>query len=126
MTIDSELNSDSTKYYNKANIVLTNRYLIDFRKFGYYDYKDIKWVYTHIQRTNGIKSSEQLVIVTTDGKKHFIAATAGTKKMKTMYEEIYNTLISKNPDIRVGYTSDNIKLDIEENKQIKQDKKSKK
>lgn len=126
MTIDSELNSDIAKYYNKANIVLTNKYLIDFGKFNYYDYKDIKWVYTHIQRTNGIKSSEHLVIVTKDGKRRLIAATSGTKKMKPMYEEIYNTLISKNPDIRVGYTSDNIKLDIEENKKIKQDKKSKK
>ncbi len=126
MLLDSEMNSSNAKFYDKASIFLTGKYLIDLRRFDYYDYNDIKWVYTHIQRTNGIKSSENLIIVTEDGKKHSIAATSGSKKTRTMYEEIYETLTTKNPNIRVGYSNDNIKLYEEEQKKIKSDKKQKK
>ena len=114
MLIDSEMNSSNAKFYQKADLCLTDNYLIDFHKFNYYNYKDIKWVYTYIQRTNGIKSNEQLVIVTKDHKKHFIASTSGSKKMQPIYEEIYTTLTNKNKDVRVGYTSENIKINQEE------------
>ncbi len=126
MLLDAEMNSSNAKFYNKADIYLTNKYLIDFHKFNYFDYKDIKWIYTHIQRTNGVKSNESLVIVLKDGKTHFIASTSGSKKMKPIYDEIYETVTTKNPNIRIGYTDEYIKLNQEEWKNIKEEKKKNK
>jgi hypothetical protein len=118
--------NNNGKFFNKADLFLTDKYLIDFHKFNYFDYKDIKWVYTHIQRTNGVKSNESLVISLKDGTTHFIASTSGSKKMKPIYEEIYEMITTKNPDVRIGYTDEYIKLNQEEYKKIKEEKKKNK
>ena len=123
--LDNEMNNNG-KFFNKADLFLTDKYLIDFHKFNYFDYKDIKWVYTHIQRTNGVKSNESLVISLKDGTTHFIASTSGSKKMKLIYEEIYEMISTKNPDVRIGYTNEYIKLNQEEYKKIKEEKKKNK
>ena len=123
--LDNEMNNNG-KFFNKADLFLTDKYLIDFHKFNYFDYKDIKWVYTHIQRTNGVKSNESLVISLKDGTTHFIASTSGSKKMKPIYEEIYEMISTKNPDVRIGYTNEYIKLNQEEYKKIKEEKKKNK
>ena len=123
--LDNEMNNNG-KFFNKADLFLTDKYLIDFHKFNYFDYKDIKWVYTHIQRTNGVKSNESLVISLKDGTTHFIASTSGSKKMKPIYEEIYEMISTKNPDVRIGYTDEYIKLNQEEYKKIKEEKKKNK
>lgn len=124
--LDVEMSNPDSKYYKKAHIYLTNNYIVDLSKFNYFNYKDIKWVYTHIQRTNGVKTSESIVINTKDGKNHFVAATNGFKKTKEMYDDIYQTIVAKNPEVRVGYTSDNIKTNNEENKKIRKEKKEQK
>ena len=67
-------------------------------------------MYSYEQRTNGIKTSQAIRVMNNEGKTYTIATiTAMTKAQKAVYDEIWNTIISKNSNIKLGYTKENIK-----------------
>ena len=48
--------------------------------------------------------------MTKDGKKHTIATiNLITKAKKEIFDEIWKTISSKNPEIKMGFTQENIK-----------------
>lgn len=108
--IDEEVNSESAFYYKKAHLYLTNNYIVNFQsKFSVIEYKDIIWMYSMIFRTNGIKTSQSINVMTKNGKKHRIAnIDIVTKTNKEIYEEIWKTIASKNPTMLLGYTKENM------------------
>ncbi len=109
--LDDEMNNPEAFYYEKTHMYLTNKYIINFLgKFTVIDYKDIIWMYSYEQRTNGIKTSQAIRVMNNEGKTYTIATiTAMTKAQKAVYDEIWNTIISKNSNIKLGYTKENIK-----------------
>lgn len=109
-SLDDEMNNPNAFYYEKTHMYLTDNYIITFNgKMKVIDYKDIVWMYAYEQRTNGIKNSQAIKIMTNDGKTHTIATIAGiTKAQKEVYDEIWNTILNKNGNITVGYTKENI------------------
>lgn len=111
MNLDNEMNSADAFYYSKARLYLTNNYIINFGgTFRAIKYDDIIWIYPFEYRTNGIKTSQSIIVVTKDGKKNRVASIdVITKKKKEMYNEIFNTIASKNKNIIVGYTKETIK-----------------
>lgn len=110
-SLDEEMNNPNAFYYAKAHLYLTDNYIINFNgKFVVIDYKDIVWMYAYEQRTNGIKTSQAIKVMNNEGKTYTIATIAGiTKAQKEVYDEIWNTIISKNESITLGYTKENIK-----------------
>lgn len=108
MKIDSEMNDPKAFYYKKAHLYLTDNYVINFMgALRVINYDDIVWVYPFEYRTNGIKTSQSIIVITKDGKKHNIASLdVITKSKKEMYNEIFNTIVSKNKNIIVGYTKE--------------------
>lgn len=109
-SLDDEMNNPNAFYYEKTHMYLTEHYIITFKgKLKVIDYKDIVWMYAYEQRTNGIKTSQAIKVMTNDGKTHTIATIAGiTKAQKEVYDEIWNTILNKNGNITVGYTKENI------------------
>lgn len=119
--LDQEMNSSDAIFYNKANLYLTKNYIISFEnRLKVINYKDILWIYLYEQRTNGIKTTQSIKILTNDGKTSTIATIALiTKKKKKMYNEIWNTIINKNDQILIGFTKENIDAMNQKVKEIK-------
>lgn len=86
MKIDSEMNASDAFYYEKAHLYLTDNYIINFSgSFKAINYADIVWMYPFVMRTNGIKTSQSIIVVTNDGKKHNIANIDIITKKKEKY-----------------------------------------
>lgn len=109
--LDSEMNDEKAFYYEKVHLYLTEKYLINFDgRFIVIDYKDIVWMYPYEQRTNGIKTTQAIKVMTEQGKTYTIASISVTSKAKKeIYNEIWNTIASKNKIMLLGYTKENIK-----------------
>lgn len=109
--LDMEMNLATAVYYQPVHVYLTNNYIINFKhSFKVMKYEDIAWIYVYERRVNGIQQSQSIKIVDNNGKKHTIAKIKlVTKNQKQCYDAIFNTIISKNSDILLGYTDENIK-----------------
>ena len=83
-------------------------------------------MYRYELRQNGVKTQQSIKIYTKDGKTYVIATTpAMTKNQTAVYEEIWNTIETKNPNMRLVYTKENIQAMREKAKEIKSMKKMK-
>lgn len=117
--IKSEMDNGDTLYSKKAKIYLTKNYIVSLvNGFEIYKYKDIRWIYPHENRYNGILANISIMIVTKDSKTHTIANINYNKKNGIKFDEIYATLRNRVPDALQGYTSEN----IEKNKNYMQSK----
>lgn len=107
--LDNEMNESDAFYYQKAHLYLTRNYIINFQgSFKVIEYKDIIWMYSMIFRTNGIKTSQAIKVMTKKGKTYQIAnIDIVTKAKKEIYDEIWNTIASKNSTMLLGYTKEN-------------------
>lgn len=108
--LDEEMNHPDAFYYEKTHLYLTNHYIVNFNgKFVAINYQDIVWMYPYEQRTNGIKTTQAIKVMNNEGKTYTIATvSAVTKAQKAVYDEIWNTIVSKNSNIKLGYTKENI------------------
>ncbi len=108
--LDNEMNSSNAFYYEKSRLYLTEKYIINFKnRFIVLNYKDIVWMYPYTVRTNGIKTSQAIKVMNDQGKTYTIATVEFiTKAKKEVYNEIWNTIVSKNNSIVLGYTKENI------------------
>lgn len=109
--LDNEMNDKNSFYYNKANLYLTPNYIINFSgKLFIIKYIDIDWIYPNITKTNGIKTARSIILITKENKTYIISNLSNiTRKSKEIYDEIWDTIVSKNSDMLVGYTEENIK-----------------
>ncbi len=109
--IDQEMNDSNAFYYANAHTYLTTHYIVNFAStFEAIPYSDVIWVYQFIQRRNGIKASQSVIVMTKDGKRHTIATLNGlTKKAKDVFDEILETIAKKSTNALIGYTSENRK-----------------
>lgn len=109
--LDNEMNDKNSFYYDKANLYLTPNYIINFSgKLFIIKYTDIDWIYPNITKTNGIKTAKSIILITKENKTYIISNLSNiTRKSKEIYDEIWDTIVSKNSDMLVGYTEENIK-----------------
>lgn len=125
--LDNEMNNSNAFYYSKVHLYLTENYIINFNgKFRAIKYSDILWMYPYEVRRNGIKTQQSIKILVNNTKTYIIATIdVYTKKSKAVYDEIWSTIVSKNKDMLLGYTSENIKIMNKKVKEIKKEKKNK-
>ena len=108
--IVKELNDEKDAfYYETAKLYLTKNYLVNLHgALEPISYKDVIWMYPYEFRYYGFKTNQSIIVVTKDKKKHTIAMmNFVTKKNKEVFEEIYQTISSKNKDILTGFTKEN-------------------
>ena len=96
-------------YYEKAQVYLTENYILNLAHvFEAIPYKDVLWIYPYELRYYGFKTAQSIYLITKDGKKHIIASmSVVTKSSKEAMEEIYQTILKKNPKILNGFTKEN-------------------
>jgi len=124
--LEKEMSSSESFYYDKAKVYLTPNYIImvDGRLL-YYKYSDILWMYSYEHRYNGMRTVKAIKILTKDAKTSMFAnLPLVTKTQKEIYDEIWNTIASKNPNIKLGYSSENVKYFKGVIKDIKNEKKT--
>lgn len=121
-TLNSELKSKDAFDYKYAKVILTDNYVVSYESpVTFIKYDDIYWMYKFIQRTNGIKTNQSIMLKTKDLKKHVIASMSLSTKVKTeQFDEILNTIYEKNDKMLFGYTKEN----INEYKKYSKDKKN--
>ena len=108
--IIEEINASDSIYYKNARLYLTRNYLISYQNgLEIFDYNDIIWVYPHEYRYNGVVTQKSIFVVSRNSKAHKLATLSTSKKNRVLFDELYNTLINKMPDILKGYTKENIK-----------------
>lgn len=108
--IQKELQDEKTSfYYEKAQVYLTENYILNLAHvFEAIPYKDVLWIYPYELRYYGFKTAQSIYLITKDGKKHIIASmSVVTKSSKEAMEEIYQTILKKNPKILNGFTKEN-------------------
>lgn len=108
--INNEMNDKEAFYYESINLCLTKNYVINFGfKFQIIPYKDIVWIYEKVLRTNGIKTSKGIMLVDKNNKLYNICSIdVISKNKKGIFEEVWNTIVSKNDKVLIGYTKENI------------------
>ena len=108
--IQKELQDEKKSfYYEKAQVYLTENYILNLAHvFEAIPYKDVLWIYPYELRYYGFKTAQSIYLITKDGKKHIIASmSVVTKSSKEAMEEIYQTILKKNPKILNGFTKEN-------------------
>ena len=109
--IISELNDKEVEEYFKFGTCLTKKYIVDSMKgLTIIPYQDIVWLYLHESRYNGVTNDRYLIAVTKEKKNVKVARLSGFHpKSKDTYMEIIQKIYEKNPNMLVGYTSENRK-----------------
>ena len=99
--LEAEMSASDAFYYEKTHLYLTKNYIINFQgRFKVIEYRDVIWMYAMNYRTNGIKTSQSINIMDVKGKVTSIATiNIVTKEKKEIYNEIWNTIASKNTNI---------------------------
>ncbi len=114
--IETEIEDKDSFHYERAHLILTKNYVISFLNgFRAIKYKDIIWVYEYRLRQYGMTTQKSIMVMDNTGKvKPIITLDGVTKKSKLIFDEIAETIISKNKKILVGYNKENKKKIKEE------------
>lgn len=108
-----EINSPDTEWIAEMKTYVTEHYLASVtNEFSAARYDDIFWIYRTKHSTNGIHDYDYLNVISNDGRRQMIArGGAATKKRSTNTEEIHERLLTlvaeKNPEARLGFSSEN-------------------
>ena len=110
--LDEEMSYDESTYYDKLKLYLTPNYIIMLdKRFVYFNYSDILWMYVYNKKFNLIGKNKTIKILTSNGKTiKFAKINANNEKENIIYNEIWNKIIKKNPNIKLGYTNENVNI----------------
>lgn len=109
--IEDEIDEKESFHYERAHLILTRNYIIScLNGLNILKYEDIIWVYEYRLRQYGITTQKSIMVMNNQGKvKPIITLDGVTKKSKMVFEEIADTILSKNDKILVGYNKENKK-----------------
>jgi len=114
--IEEEIDDKDSFHYERAHLILTKNYIISFLSgFKALKYEDIIWIYEYRLRQYGMTTQKSIMVMDKTGKvKPLITLDGVTKKSKLVFDEIADTILSKNSKILVGYNKENKKKIKEE------------
>lgn len=114
--IEKEIADEESFHYERARLILTKNYIISFvNGLSIIRYEDIIWLYEYKLKQYGITTQKSIMVMTANKKpKPIISLDGVTRKSKLVFDEITETILSKNKNILVGYTKENQKY-IKEN-----------
>ena len=108
--IEEDVKSGKGIHNKKCKVYLTDRYLLSYAGgVILIELNDIVWVYPFITKQNGITTSKSIYVVTNNGKSNVVAVVnTWGKKNKASFEELYQDIINKVPNVLVGYSKENM------------------
>lgn len=108
--IEEDVNSGKGIHNKKCKVYLTDKYLLSYAGgVKLIELNDIVWVYPFITKQNGITTSKSIYVITNNGKSNVVAVVnTWGKKNKAFFEELYQDIINKVPNVLVGYSKENM------------------
>lgn len=108
--IEEDVKSGKGIHNKKCKVYLTDRYLLSYAGgVKLIELNDIVWVYPFITKQNGITTSKSIYVVTNNGKSNVVTVVnTWGKKNKASFEELYQDIINKVPNVLVGYSKENM------------------
>ena len=103
--LEYELSKTTTLAYEKANIYLTDKYIIS-KTMGLtvIEYNELVWLYNEKRSYNGILVGITLIGYKNNNKRYGLASVYLNEELLI---EIMNKIKDKNPSIMIGYTEEN-------------------
>lgn len=107
--IEEDINNSRGIHNKECKVYLTDKYLLSYGNgVKLIELNDIVWIYPFITKQNGITTSKSIYVITNNGKSNIIAVVnTWGKKNKASYEELYQDIINKVPNVLVGYSKEN-------------------
>lgn len=107
--IEEDVNSGRGIHNKECKVYLTDKYLLSYGNgVKLIELNDIVWIYPFITKQNGIITSKSIYVITNNGKSNVIAmVNTWGKKNKNAFEELYQDIINKVPNVLVGYSKEN-------------------
>lgn len=103
-----EMDASDNFYFKKAKAYITRNYVVSYAGgLEVYPHNDIVWIYPHEYRYNGNLSQKSIMMVTKNGKAHKLATVSASKKNLNTFDEMYDTLMNRMPNVLSGYTKEN-------------------
>ena len=96
----------------ECHVYLTDNYILSYGSgVKLIELKDIVWIYPFITRQRGIVTNKSIYVITNDKKTNVIAlVNAMSKKNKSAFDELYQNIINRVPDVLIGYSKENKEL----------------
>ena len=86
---------------------LTENYILSYKsKLVKINYMDIVWIYPHTEKYRGVTNAS-IMVMDKNGKIHSIGYMNLTPKTSPEYNELYDSLLNKVPNVLHGYTAEN-------------------
>lgn len=110
--VESDIRNGSDVHSKECHVYLTDNYILSYGSgVKLIELKDIVWIYPFITKQRGIATNKSLYIITNDKKTNVIALiNAMSKKSKAAFDELYQNIINRVPDVLVGYSKENKEL----------------
>ena len=110
--VESDIRNGSGVHCKECHVYLTDKYILSYGSgVKLIELKDIVWIYPFITKQRGIATNKSLYIITNDKKTNVIALiNAMSKKSKASFDELYQNIINRVPDVLVGYSKENKEL----------------
>lgn len=108
--VEKEIDNGKVIYNKLCKVYLTDKYIISYSNgLNIIEIKNIVWIYPQEINQRGITTTKTLYAVTNKGKSNIITQTTAFGKSKIAFDELYQDIINKIPDVLFGYTSENKK-----------------
>ena len=110
--VESDIRNGSGIHSKECHVYLTDNYILSYGSgVKLIELKDIVWIYPFITRQRGIVTNKSIYVITNDKKTNVIAlVNAMSKKSKAAFDELYQNIINRVPDVLVGYSKENKEL----------------
>lgn len=124
-TLEKEMNLSTATWLEKSKVYVTENYIISFKNgFVALLASDIVWIYRSEHSLNSVPTHVTLKVLCSNGKKYEMANVA-PNQYDTEYPIITGTVLEKNPDVLVGYSTETMKAAKNLMKKIKKRKRNK-
>lgn len=106
--LENEFSKSNTKEYKKEEIYITDKYLIStYKGLQVFDYDDIAWLYLGYSFSKILFYEQLYINIFTKNKRKYKTKKVNFSKNK-MYNEIIEEIYSRNSNIMIGYTYENM------------------
>ena len=110
--VESDIKNGNGVHSKECHVYLTDKYILSYGSgVKLIELKDIVWIYPFITKQRGIATNKSIYVITNDKKTNVIALiNAMSKKSKAAFDELYQNIINRVPDVLVGYSKENKEL----------------
>ena len=107
--LESEIDDDRTKHYEKYHLILTENYIISFNQgLVLLKYNELIWIYEHRLKQYGITTAKNVFVMDNTGKRYNILTVDGiNKKANQILKEVITIVSNKKEKILIGFNKKN-------------------